>query len=83
MGDLTKEEIKAALGESVAGDDHVNRDEKLKRMGAKPLGMLDKLKGIKHGFDAARKGESEDELKLYNKQFKEDIEQMRRIAGLK
>ena len=79
----TKEEIKAALGESVAGDDHVNRDEKLKRMGAKPLGMLDKLKGIKHGFDAARKGESEDELKLYNKQFKEDIEQMRRIAGLK
>lgn len=78
----TKEEIKAALGESVAGDDHVNRDEKLKRIGAKPLGMLDKLKGIKHGFDAARKGESEDELKLYNKQFKEDIEQMRRIAGL-
>ena len=43
---------------------------------------MDKLKGIKHGFDAARKGESEDELKLYNKQFKEDIEQMRRIAGL-
>jgi hypothetical protein len=76
----TKEEVKATLGE---GDDHVNRDEKLKRMGAKPLGMLDKLKGIKHGFDAARKGESEDELKLYNKQFKEDIEQMRRIAGLK
>lgn len=80
----TKEEVKAALGEDVhVGDDHVNRDEKLKRMGAKPLGMMDKLKGIKHGFDAARKGESEDELKLYNKQFKEDIEQMRRIAGLK
>ena len=80
----TKEEIQATLGEDVrAGDDHVDRDVKMKRMGAKPLGMLDKLKGIKQGWDAARKGESEDELKLYNKQFKEDIEQMRRIAGLK
>lgn len=63
----TKKEMKAALGESVAGDDHVDKDVKMKRMGAKPLGMMDKLKGIKHGFDAARKGESEDELKLYNK----------------
>ena len=55
------------LEEVRTGDDHVNKDVKMKRMGAKPLGIMDKLKGIKQGFDAARKGESEDELKLYNK----------------
>lgn len=60
---LTKEETV----EEAIGTDHVNKDVKLKRAGAKGLGVMDKLKGIKHGFDAARKGESEDELKLYNK----------------
>jgi hypothetical protein len=79
----TKEEIKAALGESVAGDDHVNKDEKLKRMGAKPLNFLDKLKTIPRGIKAIAKDEPEDDVSLYNKQFDEDIEQMRRIAGLK
>lgn len=60
---LAKEEV---VNEAI-GTDHVNKDEKLKRAGAKPLSVVDKLKGIKHGFAAARKGESEDELKLYNK----------------
>ena len=74
--------MKAALAEG-QGDDVVNRDEKLKRMGAKPLGMLDKLKTIPHGIKAMAKGEPEDDVTLYNKQFSEDIAQMRRIAGLK
>ena len=65
------------------GDDHVNKDVKMKRMGAKPLGMLDKLKTIPQGMKAMAKGDSEDDLQLYNKQFKEDIEQMRKIAGIK
>ena len=78
----SKEEMKAALAENV-GDDVVNKDEKLKRMGAKPLGMLDKLKTIPQGMRAMAKDEPEDDVSLYNKQFKEDIEQMRRIAGLK
>jgi len=64
-------------------EDHVNRDEKLKRIGAKPPGMLDKLKTIPQGIKAMAKGEPEDDVTLYNKQFDEDIEQMRRIAGLK
>ena len=86
----TKEEIKAALGESVAGDDHVNRNEKLKRMGAKPLSILDKFKIMPSQAKAMTKGDSEDDLLHYNKmkstnedaQFNEDMVQMRRIAGL-
>ena len=86
----TKEEIKAALGESVAGDDHVNRGEKLKRMGAKELSTLDKLKIMPSQLKAFAKGDSEDDLLHYNKmkstnkdaQFNEDMIQMRRIAGL-
>ena len=73
--------MKAALAENV-GDDVVDKDVKMKRMGAKPLGMLDKLKTIPQGMRAMAKGEPEDDVSLYNKQFKEDIEQMRRIAGL-
>jgi hypothetical protein len=77
----TKAEMQAGLSENV-GDDNVNRDEKLKRMGAKPLGMLDKLKTIPQGMRAMAKGEPEDDVSLYNKQFNEEIAQMRRIAGL-
>ncbi len=67
------------------GDDHVNRDEKLKRAGAKPLGMMDKLKNIPRGMKAMAKGDSEDDLVLYNKskQTTEDLAEMRRLAGLK
>ena len=65
------------------GDDYVNKDEKLKRMGAKDLNFLDKLKTIPHGIKAIAKDEPEDDVSLYNKQFNEDIEQMRKIAGLK
>jgi len=78
----TKEEIKASLSET-QGQDYVNKDEKLKRTGAKELGVMDKLKNIPQGLKAAIKGDSEDELALYNKQFNEDLEQMRRIAGIK
>lgn len=78
---MSKEAMKAKLAEG-QGDDVVNKDEKLKRMGAKPLGMLDKLKTIPQGIKAMAKGEPEDDVTLYNKQFDEDIAQMRKIAGL-
>jgi hypothetical protein len=78
----TKAEMKASLEEAV-GDDHVNQDVKMKRMGAKPLSFKDKLKTIPQGIKAMVKGEPEDDVSLYNKQFNEEIEQMRRIAGLK
>ena len=77
----SKEEMKAALAEGY--EDHVNKDEKLKRMGAKDLNFLDKLKTIPQGIKAIAKDEPEDDVSLYNKQFDEDIAQMRRIAGLK
>jgi len=76
----SKEEMKAALAEGY--EDHVNKDEKLKRMGAKPLSFKDKLKTIPHGIKAIAKDEPEDDVSLYNKQFDEDIAQMRKIAGL-
>lgn len=79
----TKEEMESALSET-QGQDYVNKSEKLKRMGAKELGVMDKLKNIPRGFKAMTKGDSEDELALYNKSFaKEDLEEMRRLAGLK
>jgi hypothetical protein len=76
----SKEEMKAALAEGY--EDHVNKDEKLKRMGAKPLSFKDKLKTIPHGIKAIAKDEPEDDVSLYSKQFDEDIAQMRKIAGL-
>jgi hypothetical protein len=76
----SKEEMKAALAEGY--EDHVNKDEKMKRMGAKELSFKDKLKTIPHGIKAIAKDEPEDDVSLYNKQFDEDIAQMRRIAGL-
>jgi hypothetical protein len=65
------------------GDDYVNRDEKMKRMGAKPLSTLDKLKMMPGQMKAMAQGKSEDDLVNYNKQFDEEIAQMRKIAGLK
>jgi hypothetical protein len=65
-------ELPAELGpveyndESI-GDDHVNRDEKLKRMGAKPLSTLDKLKMMPRQMKAMARGDSEDDLVNYNK----------------
>jgi hypothetical protein len=67
---------------SLKEDDYVDRDEKLKRAGAKPLGMMDKLKSIPRGMKAMAKGDSEDDLVLYNKS-KASLEEMRRLAGLK
>ena len=76
----TKAQIRAILSE--AHGDYVDRDEKLKRAGAKPLGMMDKLKNIPRGMKAMAKGDSEDDLVLYNKS-KASLEEMRRLAGLK
>jgi hypothetical protein len=76
----SKEEMKAALAEGY--EDHVNKDEKLKRMGAKPLSFKDKLKTIPQGIKAIAKDEPEDDVSLYNKQFNEELAQMRKIAGL-
>jgi hypothetical protein len=77
----SKEEMRAALAEGY--EDHVNKDEKMKRMGAKPLSFKDKLTTIPQGIKAIAKDEPEDDVSLYNKQFSEDIAQMRKIAGLK
>ena len=65
------------------GDDYVNKDEKMKRMGAKPLSTLDKVKTIPQGIKSIVKDEPEDDVSLYNKQFNEEIAQMRKIAGIK
>lgn len=78
----TKEQVRSELGEG-QGNDYVNKDEKMKRMGAKPLSTLDKLKMMPRQMKAAVKGDSEDDLVNYNKQFNEEIAQMRKIAGLK
>jgi hypothetical protein len=78
----SKEEMQAALAEG-QGDDYVNRDEKMKRMGAKELSPLDKLKMMPGQMRSMARGDSEDDLVNYNKQFNEEIAQMRKIAGLK
>ena len=62
------------------GDDHVDRDKKLKGIGAKPLSLKDKLKSIPQGFKAMVKGEPEDDVSLYRKS---NLEEMKRLAGLK
>jgi hypothetical protein len=64
------------------GDDYVNKDEKLKRMGAKEPGAFDKIKMMPKQMKAAFTGDSEDDLVNYNKQFNEELAQMRRIAGI-
>jgi hypothetical protein len=65
------------------GDDYVNKDEKMKRMGAKPLSTLDKVKIMPSQMKAMAKGDDEGDLTAYNKQFNEAIAQMRKIAGIK
>ena len=64
------------------GDDYVNKDEKMKRMGAKPLSTLDKVKIMPSQMKAMAKGDDEGDLTAYNKQFNEEIAQMRKIAGI-
>jgi len=49
------------------GRDYVNKDEKMKRMGAKPLSTLDKLKMMPRQAKAMTRGDSEDDLVNYNK----------------
>ena len=78
---MSKEEMKAKLAEG-QGDDYVNKDVKMKRMGAKPLSTLDKLKMMPRQAKAMARGDSEDDLVNYNKQFNEEIAQIRKIAGI-
>lgn len=85
--------LRSRKNESIAGDDHVNKDVKMKRMGAKELGIADKFKIMPSQIKAMNKGDSEDDLLHYNKlqaknpmaeaEFNEAIDQMRKIAGLK
>jgi hypothetical protein len=85
--------LRSRKNESIAGDDHVNKDIKMKRMGAKELGIADKFKIMPSQMQAMKKGDSENDLLHYNKlqaknpmaetEFNEAIEQMRKIAGLK
>jgi hypothetical protein len=85
--------LRSRKNESIAGDDHVNKDVKMKRMGAKELSTLDKIKMMPSQIKSMAKGDSEDDLLHYNKlqsknpmaetEFNEAIEQMRKIAGLK
>ena len=84
--------LRSRKNESVAGDDHVNKDVKMKRMGAKELSISDKFKIMPSQYQAMKKGDSENDLLHYNKlqakntvaetEFNEAIEQMRKIAGL-
>ena len=64
------------------GDDYVNKDEKMKRMGARDLSTLDKVKIMPSQMKAMAKGDDESDLTAYNKQFNEEIAQMRKIAGI-
>jgi hypothetical protein len=59
--------LRSRKNESVAGDDHVNKDVKMKRMGAKELSIMDKLKMMPSQTKAMFKGDSEDDLLHYNK----------------
>ncbi len=77
----TKAEMKAGLSEN-QGQDYVNKDVKMKRMGAKELSTLDKIKMMPRQMKAMAKGDSEDDLVNYNKS-KASLEEMRRLAGLK
>jgi hypothetical protein len=78
---MSKEEMKAKLAEG-QGDDYVNKDVKMKRMGAKPLSTLDKLKMMPRQAKAMARGDSEDDLLNYN-QSKSTLEEMIKLAGLK
>lgn len=49
------------------GSDHVDSDEKMKRMGAKSLSTKDKLKMMPDQMRAMARGDSEDDLANYNK----------------
>ena len=80
-GNISDEEFGDDFFEA-QGQDFVNRDEKMKRMGAKPLGMMDKLKNIPRGMKAMAKGDTEDDLAMYNKS-KATLEDIKRLAGLK
>lgn len=80
----TKEEMKSALAESFKDVmTKKQKDVKMKRMGAKDLSTSDLAKIMPGQVRALAAGDSEDDLVHYNKQFKEDLDQMRRIAGLK
>ena len=59
--------LRSRKNESVAGDDHVNKDVKMKRMGAKELSITDKFKIMPSQIQAMKKGDSEDDLLHYNK----------------
>ena len=89
---IEKIDAEKVANESVAGDDHVNQDIKMKRMGAKELSVTDKFKIMPSQYQAMKKGDSENDLLHYNKlqakntvaeaEFNETITQMRKIAGL-
>jgi hypothetical protein len=76
--------LRSRKNESVAGDDHVNKDVKMKRMGAKELGIADKFKIMPSQMQAMKKGDSENDLLHYNKlQAKNTVAEMLKLAGLK
>ena len=79
--DLTDMGLMGNVDEAI-GDDYVNKDEKMKRMGAKELSTLDKVKIMPSQMKAMAKGDDESDLTAYNKQFNEEIAQMRKIAGI-
>jgi len=76
--------LRSRKNESIAGDDHVNKDVKMKRMGAKELSISDKFKIMPSQMQAMKKGDSENDLLHYNKlQAKNPMAEMKRLAGLK
>ena len=80
--DLTDMGLMVGNVDEAIGDDYVNKDEKMKRMGARELSTLDKVKIMPSQMKAMAKGDDESDLTAYNKQFNEEIAQMRKIAGI-
>ena len=80
--DLTDMGLMVGNVDEAIGDDYVNKDEKMKCMGAKELSTLDKVKIMPSQMKAMAKGDDESDLTAYNKQFNEEIAQMRKIAGI-
>lgn len=86
------DELDQDMDEAV-GDDVVNKDVKMKRMGAKELSLKDKLKTIPQGIKSWKRGEPEDDVSLYNKTFNKVSEskqskdniltEIKKLSGLK
>jgi hypothetical protein len=82
--DRTSRAKSLGVDEAIGDDAMTPRQKniKMKRMGAGELSTLDKARIMPRQMKAMAKGDDESDLTAYNKQFNEEIAQMRKIAGL-